>query len=536
MPDGRVARFEVPEGTTPEQAQSMMEEHFSAPTAAPKPDAKPEVPGVGQTLAIAAGRTFDKIGDGLTQAYLAARGEKSALGGLQKNVAEKDELYKPLEAARPMATTIGGALPYMAVPVGAGATALGTVGRLAASGAASGALEYGSVEDRAKKAATGAALSVAGGYLVPKTLGLVKTGAGKMARKVAGGVSPETRALFDAAQKQGIPVNAAQLSDSKPLKVLASVAEKLPLSGAGKARDAQQAAFNRAVSRTFGAESDKVTSDVYSMAKGRLGAEFERLSANNAVKVSDELLGKLSAIQDEAARFGTDDSARAVGNVIDELLGKVDQAGTLPGRTYQSLDSQLGKLTKAGGEKAHFLGQIRETMRGAMDESISAGDKAAWQTAREQYKALKTVRDLVAKSPEGDISPALLMGRVNASQAGKEAMASGRGGKLGELARIGQRFIKDPVPDSGTAQRWGTLMALASPASIAGPLGYAGAMGTLLGAGRLTTTAINSPTVTRGLLESGPSFAEVLAANQGLLSLNAGRNTGLLVAQERKRR
>ena len=29
MPDGRVARFEVPEGTTPEQAQSMMTAHFS---------------------------------------------------------------------------------------------------------------------------------------------------------------------------------------------------------------------------------------------------------------------------------------------------------------------------------------------------------------------------------------------------------------------------------------------------------------------------------------------------------------------------
>ncbi len=28
MPDGRIARFEVPEGTTPEQAQAMMVAHF----------------------------------------------------------------------------------------------------------------------------------------------------------------------------------------------------------------------------------------------------------------------------------------------------------------------------------------------------------------------------------------------------------------------------------------------------------------------------------------------------------------------------
>lgn len=38
MPDGRVARFEVPEGTSPEQAQTMMEAHF-APTAPPAPAA-----------------------------------------------------------------------------------------------------------------------------------------------------------------------------------------------------------------------------------------------------------------------------------------------------------------------------------------------------------------------------------------------------------------------------------------------------------------------------------------------------------------
>lgn len=41
MPDGRVARFEVPEGTSPEQAQTMMEAHFAPQaTAAPYSDAR----------------------------------------------------------------------------------------------------------------------------------------------------------------------------------------------------------------------------------------------------------------------------------------------------------------------------------------------------------------------------------------------------------------------------------------------------------------------------------------------------------------
>lgn len=530
MPDGRVARFEVPDGTTPEQAQSMMQAHFSSKKPAAQ-GAKPDVPGVGQTMLIAAGRSFDKVGDGLAQMYLGARGEQGALDGLKKNVEEKDALYKPLQQARPVATAVGSTLPYLAVPVGAGGSALATASRLAMSGALPGLLEYGAPEERAKTAAVGAATAVAGGYLAPKVAELAKATARKAGEKVFGGVGPEVRALYAKAQAEGIPVGAAQLSESKPIKILSSVTEKLPLSGASTARDAQQGAFNRAVSRTFGENTDRVTSDVYGAAKSRLGAEFERLSANNSVQVTDDLLGRLSSIQDEATRFGTDDSARAVRNVIDEALGKVDEAGALPGRAYQSLDSQIGKLTKAGGEKAHFLGQIRETMRGAMDESISAGDKAAWQTAREQYKALKTVRDLVAKSTDGNISPAQLMGRVNATQAGKEAMASGRAGKLGDLAKIGQRLIKDPIPDSGTAQRLGTLAAMSSPAAGLGFPAYVAAAGTLMGAGRLTNAALNSPRVARGLLSEGPSFAEVLASNPGLLSLNVGRGGGLLAGQ-----
>jgi hypothetical protein len=35
LPDGKVARFEVPEGTTPEQAQTMMEQYFTAPQQQP---------------------------------------------------------------------------------------------------------------------------------------------------------------------------------------------------------------------------------------------------------------------------------------------------------------------------------------------------------------------------------------------------------------------------------------------------------------------------------------------------------------------
>lgn len=499
---------------------------WDAPSLSPE-----DTPGIGKTLLISAGRTFDKIAGGARQAYHTVRGDEKALADLKTEMDEKDRLFEPLQQARPFATAAGSALPYMAVPVGVGSTALATAGRLSMSGAIPGAIEYGSMEERAKKAALGAATTVAGGYLAPKAAGLAKAGAQKVVRKVAGDISPEARALYGKASEFDIPVSAAQLSESKPLKILQSTVEKLPLSGAAKARDAQQSAFNRAVSRQFGENTEKVTPDVYAAAKGRIGAEFERLSAKNNLMASDDLLGRLSSIQDEAARFGTDDSARAVRASIDELLGKVDESGNIPGRAYQALDSKLGGLTKAGGEKAHFLGQLRETLRDAMDGSIAEADKAAWATARSQYRALKTVRDLIAKSTDGNVSPALLMGRVNANNAGKEAMAAGRGGNLGDLAKIGQRFIKDPVPDSGTAQRLWTLGGVGGLASVTGLPAAALTAGATMAAGRGVNKVLNSQVMARGLLDAGPSFADILAQNPGLLAVTGGRFGGLLASQ-----
>ena len=69
LPDGRVARFEVPEGTTPEQAQTMMEAHFAAqPASAPAPqprgtvpaEAKREEPGVFESIGAGLGAGFGR--------------------------------------------------------------------------------------------------------------------------------------------------------------------------------------------------------------------------------------------------------------------------------------------------------------------------------------------------------------------------------------------------------------------------------------------------------------------------------------------
>lgn len=123
-----------------------------APVSGPK-SAPFEDPGFGKSTLIAAGKTFDRLLDGATQMYLGARGENSALGGLKKNVDEKDAIYKPLQEARPFATGLGESLPSMVIPGGGAATWTGNALRMGAAGAIPAALEYGSTSDRLQKGA-----------------------------------------------------------------------------------------------------------------------------------------------------------------------------------------------------------------------------------------------------------------------------------------------------------------------------------------------------------------------------------------------
>lgn len=416
--------------------------------------------------------TFDKVAAGVGKSIAdTGRGLGQLIGKVsQQEVDEAASRDKALmDTGAGQVGYVGGQVAQLAAPAGGiakGMQAANVGTRLLAGGAkgaiaraGAGAAAFGATqpvltgETRAGNAALSGVAGAAGQGLASGVSGL--------AQPAKAALSPAVSALAAKAEALGIPVRMDQLSDSRFLKTLASTLERLPFTGAGASRANQQEAFNRAVSRTFGENVPNVTQDVYAGAKRRIGSEFERLSSRNSLAVDNQLLSKLAGLQDEAQRFGTNDSANAVRNALEELLSKADNSGNVPGKAYQALDSKLGKLTKTGDEKAMYLGQVRDAVRDAMDNSISAADKDAWKTARSQYRNLKTVRDLVAKDgADGNISPAQLAGRINASQAGKESMAMGGGGELGDLARIGRQFVRDPIPDSGTAGRLAALGAL----------------------------------------------------------------------------
>lgn len=392
------------------------------------------------------GKSFVDTGEGIGQLF-----------GLvpEAQVAERRRLDAPLmDTGAGMAGNIVGQAAQIAAPVPGGLAAKGAARlgksapfvsaglRAASLGGAQGTVGD---ESRAANAAVNGLLGVVGQG--------VASGAAGLARGAVSRLDAPVRQLAQKAESIGLRLGVPDLSENAFVRTVASQMDRLPFSGATKRTKGNQEAFNRAIGKTVGLEdAPRLTPDVFAKAKARLQDGFEQLSARNELGLTTGHVSRMRALIDEASRLGGSDTARMVKGWVNELVSKVDGDGMIPGKAYQSFDSRLAKQLKGGGESAHYLGELRDLVRGAMDDSISAQDRAAWQTIRRQYAALKTVEPLVAKSADGDISPQALMGRVTADSAGKIRMATGKGGDVGDLARIGQRFLK-VAPNSGSADR-----------------------------------------------------------------------------------
>lgn len=379
--------------------------------------------------------------------------------------------------AHPVANTTGqvaGAVGPMLTGAGLAPEAFGLVGPMlqrVVAGAGTNALINGADSAVRSGGNLGETATAAGvGAAIGGGLPLVGRGAGIIGNKLFGGADTATNALASKAESMGVPIRFAQTSDSPFIQKLSQMAGKLPGSGMGALHGEQQAAFSRAVSNTFGENADRITPDVMASAKKRLGDEFDTVAKNSTIKFDNILGNDFGTVLHEAESTLTEGENSILHKQVGNILDKVTGSGEIEGPTYQSLTRKGAPLDRAMNSSdpnvKHYAGRIKEALDDALERHAPPDMVDRLKTARGQYKAMKTVEDLVEKSPTGDISPALLMGPVRQSYGN---MAYGGGGQLADLARIGQRFLKQP-PDSGT------------------PLGSA-ALNLLLGAGGGGATA-----------------------------------------------
>ena len=185
MDDGRIARFEVPDGSTPEQAKQMMQAHFANTKKAAQPKQPPveDINARNVARSVAQGATFgfsDEIGAGV-RSLIPDNNDLSFSERYRANKGEIEGQQKRFERQHPVASTVGelagGALTGgVGLAKSGAATAarqapglLKIAGQGAAIGAGTGAA-YGAGKAQEGETLEGAAIGGTTGALVGGTL------------------------------------------------------------------------------------------------------------------------------------------------------------------------------------------------------------------------------------------------------------------------------------------------------------------------------------------------------------------------------
>lgn len=341
---------------------------------------------------------------------------------------------------------------------------------------------------------TNAAVGGIGGSVLP----------GLMKLRGANAVKPEVRELASKADALGIPLHPSQVTDSIVGKVISSNAKYLPFSGAAKAADRQQRGFNRALARTIGAESDTLSDDVVSEARRGISRNFEDVYNRNDIRLTPDNLRKLASLQNEAGERLVQDEARVVSNQVDKILREMGEDGLISGQKYQALRTQLMKA-EGGDSLGSAIKSIRKELDTIANNSVGPQDAATLAKIRGQWANLKTIEALLKQvaGAGGDIKPSAVW----------PAIRNGSTKEMREIGRIGQKLLKDAIPDSGTPARNLYLGSLVTGGAIGGP----GALATLGGIG-LTGATI-------GRASNSNALAKLL--------VKASRDPRALTAQER---
>lgn len=338
------------------------------------------------------------------------------------------------------------------------------------------------------------------GGAVPGAMALGGGVANGLGRGIRGGeVSPEVSALAQKAEGLGIQVPSDRIVNSKPLNALAASLEYMPLSGRTATLDKMQSQLNRAVSRTFGQDSDSVTMALRK-AQGDLGGKFDAVLQGNKVKVDPTFTQELA---DQGLRATSEletGQASIIHKQIEEILTKSNN-GEIDGQAAYNIKKTLDRIGKRNSPEAYYAGELRNSLMDALNRSLSPKDAADFAKARLQYGTMLDLKKLAQNGADGDISIARLANMKNI-----------RNPELQDLADISAQFLRSRESPHGAMQRLmlGGLGTVSAGSGLVSPLLFGSAMA----AGRGANAALNSNSL-KSMLMRSPNQAP------GLLSMGA---------------
>lgn len=439
----------------------------------------------GIPLPVKADQFLSGGGQGATDLY---RGGKQIVG--QMTPAEVDaarKLDKPLMNTGPGAvgSFAGKAIPAAATMVVPGAN--GFMGSML-TGAALGGLEpVGTGESRSANVA-GGTLGGGLGYGVSKVLGGVVA-------PVKTALNPEQQRLAQILMDNGVNLDLAQITGSKPLKIINSVLDNLPITSSISASRAaaQNQAFTKAAMSKAGENSSVATPEAVDKMFTRLGGNFANVYGRNSVKVDNPLMN------DMVDALSKSDNAGPIVSKTDKIM---NLGPDIPGQKYQDVRTQLRTLQgSTDPEVRNAARDLKYALDGAARRSVSPDDAALLDKTRQEYGNAKSIAQAqkASNAVGGNVPPAQL--RMAVANGDPRGYVTGKG-DLNDLSRAGTEILRDTTPNSGTAQR------LFYQGLLTGGMGG----GTYLGTGDLEKSL---SVAGMGLL--GPLGIQKMLSNSGLL-------------------
>lgn len=96
-------------------------------------------------------------------------------------------------------------------------------------------------------------------------------------KRAASAISPEVRALYEAAKARGIQLTPAELSNSEMFKRVAAFLGRQPLGGATSRNASRETAFNREAAKAIGQQADVVDQRLMAKAYEDFGQRYDAL-------------------------------------------------------------------------------------------------------------------------------------------------------------------------------------------------------------------------------------------------------------------
>lgn len=426
MQDGRVARFEVPEGTTPEQASTMMQQHFSQ-----SPQAG------GDTLELAKEpSTFDNL----------AAGFKSGLKGVGQGIGQvigttsREDVAKQRELDKPVLDTTAGTIGNIAGTVAGYAPAALIPGVNTALGGALVGAGIGALQPSASTNETLAntGLGGIGGAIGSKISQFLATRAAARAARSAS-VAPSItakNASIEAAQKAGYAVPPQDAGAGTGSQLLNAISGKIKTEQ--KASVLNQAVTNAKAAKAIGLpEHEPITLDSIDGVRKQAGKAYEAVRGIGQIRADNQFRQDLQGIAQKYQSASKD----FPGLLNNDVMGVVKSAG----RSKFDADSAIDAISvlRQKGDAAYRSGNndVGAASKKAADaiEAMIGRHLKTSGAPQNLITNFQNARQLIAKTYT--VEKALNTGSGNIKAAKIAAEMEKKGTLTGDLKDIG-KFAK----------------------------------------------------------------------------------------------